>query len=191
MNKKQIITIAGRPGSGKSTAARNIATNLGYSHFSSGDLFREISKERGMDVLTANHNAEKGTAVDIDHLVDEKLRNIYSSQDNVVIDSRMAWHWMPNSFKVYLDLDLLTAAERILAVLDASRHDNEHVHEDPKEYAQALQKRLDSESRRYKQLYGVEPFNLTNYDLVINTAEHGVNEVQKLITDTYLTWLKV
>lgn len=187
MDKKHIITIAGRPGSGKSTAARNVASELGYSHFSSGDLFRAIGKERGIDLLSANHVAEK--EVDIDHLVDQKLRDIGANEDEFVIDSRMAWHWMPYSFKVYLDLDLLTAAQRILAAKDASRHDNEHVHEDPEHYAVDLQKRLDSEARRYKTLYDVNPFVLSNYDLVIDTAQYGIEDVARMILDGYRQWV--
>ncbi|MGZ6005361.1 MAG: nucleoside monophosphate kinase, partial [Candidatus Saccharimonadales bacterium] len=52
--KRQIITIAGRPGSGKSTTAKMVASKLSFEHFSSGDLFRAIAKEWGIDVLQAN-----------------------------------------------------------------------------------------------------------------------------------------
>ena len=104
MEKKHIITIAGKPGSGKSTTSKAVAHSLGFTHFSSGDFFRAIGKERGIDVFQANLVAE--AEEDIDHLVDEKLRTLGENEDNMVIDSRMAWHWMPYSFRVYLDLDL-------------------------------------------------------------------------------------
>lgn len=186
MEKKHIITIAGKPGSGKSTTSSLVAGALGYTKFSSGDFFREIAKERGIDVLAANKAAEDEK--EIDYLVDQKLRDLGSAQDNLVIDSRMAWHWMPYSFRVYLDLDLRVAAERILAHHE-SRHD-EDIPESVDVYAQKLQARLDSESKRYLDLYNVNPYDPTNYDLVVDTAINNPEAVQKIILDAYNNWVQ-
>lgn len=38
----QTILLTGRPGSGKGTQAKRIAERLGWIHFSTGDLFREL-----------------------------------------------------------------------------------------------------------------------------------------------------
>ena len=112
MEKKRIITIAGRPGSGKSTASKGVAERLGYEHFSSGDLFRAMGRQRGVDVLQTNLAAKKEK--ELDFIVDERLREIGKTQQDVAIDSRLAWHWIPDSFKVFLNLDLEIAAQRIL-----------------------------------------------------------------------------
>lgn len=191
MKKKHIITIAGRPGSGKSTASKAVAEQLGYEHFSSGDLFRAIGRERGVDVNQTNLAAEKEPQHEksIDYLVDQKLRDIGEQQDEVAIDSRMAWHWIPNSFKVYLDLDLETAAGRIINNMDPVRMEHEHIPSDPKAYAALLQERLDSEARRYKKLYDVNPYDKANYDLVVDTGPNGPAEVVKMILDAYKKWL--
>jgi len=188
MNKKHIITIAGKPGSGKSTASKASAQALGFQHFSSGDFFRAIGKERGIDVFQANLVAE--AEVEIDHLVDEKLRNLGTTEDNMVIDSRMAWHWMPYSFRVYLDLDLLVAAERILESLDDARMEVEDIPDNPAAYAARLQSRLDSETKRYRSLYDANPYNPANYDLVIDTAVNGPEAVQELIAEEFNQWIK-
>lgn len=188
MNKKHIITIAGKPGSGKSTTSKAVAQTLGFEHFSSGDFFRAIGKERGIDVFQANLVAE--SEVDIDHLVDEKLRNLGVAQDHMVIDSRMAWHWMPYSFRVYLDLDLLVAAERILESLDDARMEMEEIPDDPAEYADRLQNRLNSETKRYCSLYDVNPYNAENYDLVVDTAINGPEAVQELIAAKFNDWIR-
>ncbi len=185
--KKHIITIAGRPGSGKSTTSKAAAAQLGYEHFSSGDLFRALGQERGLDVHRANLVAEQEN--EIDHLVDQRLREIGATQDEVVIDSRTAWHWMPMSFKIYLDLDLEIAARRIIQNMDAARLMDEHIPEDPKQYAIVLQQRLDSEARRYKKLYDVNPYDTGNYDLVIDTADKTLEQVVREIIDTYYAWL--
>ena len=99
--KKEIITICGGLGSGKSSTAKKVAGMLGFQHFSSGDLFRQVGLELGLSVTELNKKAE--TEPEIDYKVDEKLRSLRDS-NKLVIDSRTAYHWIPESFKVYLDL---------------------------------------------------------------------------------------
>ena len=188
MQRKSIITIAGRPGSGKSTAAKRVAAQLGFDHFSSGDLFRALGKERGFDVLQTNLSAEENA--EVDHLVDERLRQIGETEDNKVIDSRTAWHWIPSSYKVFLNLDLETAAARILNDMDDARLASEHIKRDPAEYAKTLQTRLDSETRRYKALYDIDPYNMNNYDLVIDTAANSADQVVEQILAGFKAWLQ-
>jgi cytidylate kinase len=183
MTKKHIITIAGRPGSGKSSTAKKLAEILGYQHFSSGDLFRALGKERGVDVLQANLSAEENA--EIDYLVDARLREIGETEDQIVIDSRTAWHWIPSSFKVFLNLDLTVAAERIIGEDDLKRNDSENMHSDPDKYASILQKRLDSETRRYKKLYDIDPYDMTNYDLVVDTEENQLDEVVAIVLEQF------
>ena len=184
--KKNIITIAGRPGSGKSTTSKSLAAELGYAHFSSGDLFRSIIKDRGIELTHANLIAEE--IAEIDHAVDAKLREIGQSEDQRVIDSRMAWFWIPDSFKVFLDLDLVTAAERILASTDATRTDNEHVADNPVEYAQSLSKRLEGEARKYQRLYSANPYDTSNYDLVVDTNLNDAAQTLEMILREYIKW---
>jgi cytidylate kinase len=186
-HKKRIITIAGRPGSGKSTASKAIAEQLGYEHFSSGDLFRAIGRERGIDVTQTNQAAERDE--EIDRLVDERQEEMGRTQDQLVIDGRLAWHFIPGSFKVYLDLDLEIAARRILANMDPVRKAHEHIPDDPKQYAAALQHRLGLEATRYKSKYGVGVHDQSNFDLVIDTGNHSPEEVKNLILDAYHKWL--
>jgi len=186
MNKKDIITIAGKPGSGKSTTSKKLAQSLDYQHFSSGDFFRAIGKERGIDIMATNVIAEKDQ--EIDHLVDQKLRDLGSESNRLVIDSRMAWHWMPYSFRVYLDLDLEIAAQRIISEMDIARRQAEHVPDDATEYAKLLENRLASEVKRYTNLYQVNPYDTNNYDMVIDTAKHDIPTVQNLILEAYSIW---
>src|ERR1700747_1164567 len=113
--KRDVITIAGSLGSGKSSTAKAVAAALGFRHFSSGDLFRQLAAERGESIEAMNISAELQR--DIDLKVDNLLQDMYRTEDCLVIDSRMAWHWMPGSFKVFLTLDPATAGERIFAHL--------------------------------------------------------------------------
>lgn len=185
--KKQIITIAGRPASGKSTTAKAVAAKLGFQHFSSGDLFRAIGAERGVDLLQANLLAERNS--EIDHLVDQRLCDLGNTENQLVIDSRLAWHWIPASFKVFLDLDLTIAAERILSTVDKVRALHENIPQNVKAYAADLQKRLDSETRRYDALYNINPYDTANYDLVVDTAKNDIDATINLVIASYKQWL--
>lgn len=186
--KKHIITIAGRPGSGKSTTAKLVALELGFEHFSSGDLFRALGKERGVDVLAANKTG--GVTEELDRLVDEKLRDIGRGEDRMVIDSRTAWHWIPVSYKVFLNLEPEIGAKRILGEIDEERRGSENIHQDPSEYAKLLKHRLDVETKRYKVLYDINPYDMANYDLVIDTSVNNAQQVVDQVVQGFQDWLK-
>ena len=134
MERKRIITIGGKPGSGKSTISKRLAATLGYKHFSSGDLFRAIAREKNISVDAINRLAETDSS--IDEAVDQKLREIGETEEEIVIDSRMAWHWIPHSFKVYLQLDLKVAADRIYNAKNEDRFANEESAENAEEFCQ-------------------------------------------------------
>lgn len=186
-DKKHIITISGKPGSGKSTTGKLLASKLSYERFSSGDLFRSIAKERGIDINAINELAE--TEKEIDHMVDERLQEIGKTGSNLIIDSRMAWHWIPNSFRVYLELDLTEAAARIITHMDPERRSVENVPDSVEAYAAVLQDRLNSEIKRYQNLYQVNPYDPSNYDLVVDTAINNPEEVAHIVFQAYQAWL--
>lgn len=187
MKKKQIITIAGQPGSGKSTTAKEVASRLGFQHFSSGDLYRKLAKKRGVDILRAVRSSEQSAV--LDNLVDGRLQSIGAKEDRKVIDSRTAWHWIPSSFKVFLELDLKIAAQRILSEGIETRLKSEKVHNNPSEYARGLKHRLDSETKRYKAKYGIDPYDMNNYDLVIDTSANNAEKVVDLVVEGFQDWL--
>jgi CMP/dCMP kinase len=186
-DKKHIITIAGKPASGKSTSAKMVAKQLGYAHYSTGDLFREITNDQNRDLMQANLYAETDTS--IDHKVDEHQKNLGITQDNFVIDARLGWHFIPNSFKVYLDLDTIHGAHRILASPDADRSSKENIPKHPTDYARVLNERLASETRRYKALYDADGHDHNNFDIVIDTNSNNPSQVAALIVDSFNRWI--
>jgi cytidylate kinase len=183
--RKQIITIAGSLGSGKSSTARAVASALGFRHFSSGDLFRQLAVERGVSIEAMNISAE--VQRDIDLKVDNLLQEMYRSDDKLVIDSRMAWCWMPLSFKVFLVLDPDSAAERIFNHLQ----DEGRMSEDAtsvQEVRQSIDRRFASEQKRYAALYGVSTTDPLNFDIVINTKPNDLKTVTGMVTAAYQAW---
>jgi cytidylate kinase len=186
--KKHIITIAGRLGSGKSSTAKLVAQKLGFEHFSSGDFFRQVGLELGLSVNETNKRAE--TDPTIDAMTDQKLRDM-GTASNVVIDSRTAFHWIPESFKVYLDLPPEIAKYRILNSLkeDKLRQASDTKASDAEEVYKNMIERFDSEQKRYWDLYKIDNTNKDQYDLVVDTNENNLEEVVTLILEKYKEWL--
>lgn len=183
--KKAIITISGSLGSGKSSTAKGAATLLGYRHFSSGDLFRQIAKERGLSIEAMNLTAEEQKEIDMQ--VDELLRNMGLEEERLVIDSRLAWHWMPDSFKVFLALDTATAAERIFMHMHSEGRVSEKA-ASVEEVKRSIENRAASEKKRYYNLYKLDPTDPGHFDLVIDTKRHDLQTVITMVADAYGSW---
>jgi CMP/dCMP kinase len=185
--QREIITIAGSPGSGKSSTAKALAASLGFRHFSSGDVFRQLAAERGLSIEAMNISAELQR--DIDLRVDNLLQQMYRDEDRLVIDSRMAWHWMPQSFRVFLILDPATAAGRIFAQVrggDAGRISEDAATVD--EVRLSIERRATSEQKRYSALYGVNAIDPLNFDLVVNTRSNDLATVTAIVGAAYQAW---
>jgi predicted cytidylate kinase len=165
------ITIAGKAGSGKSVVSERLAKDLGYKHYSTGDFWREIASEMGMDVLTLNKYAE--THEEIDHKMDDRQKKLGETEDDFVIDGRLSWHFVPDSVKIFLDVKDEVGAERILG--DKTRT-TEGYH-DVKDAVVKLHERRDSEKKRYGDLYGIDPYDVSNYDIVVDTTSLTIEEV--------------
>jgi cytidylate kinase len=183
--KKPIITIAGSLGSGKSSTAKAVASALGFRHYSSGDLFRQLAVERGESIEAMNISAE--VQRDIDLKVDSLLQQMYRTHERLVIDSRMAWHWMPLSFKVFLVIDPDTAAERIFNHLQEEGRTSEDA-TSVQEVRKSIGRRFASEQKRYAALYGVDATDPLNFDVVINTKYNDLRTVTALVGASYHAW---
>jgi cytidylate kinase len=183
--KRELITIAGSPGSGKSSTAKALAAALQYRHFSSGDVFRQLAAERGESIEAMNISAE--VQRDIDLKVDNLLQDMYRTEEKLVIDSRMAWRWMPDSFKVFLVLDPDTAAERIFDNVREEGRQSEDA-TSVEEARRSIDRRFASEQRRYRALYGVNPTDPLNFDVVVNTRHNGLKTVTAMTLAAFKAW---
>jgi CMP/dCMP kinase len=183
--KREIITVAGSPGSGKSSTAKAVATTLGFRHFSSGDRFRQLAAERGESIETMNISAEVQRDIDLE--VDHLLQAMYRTEQRLVIDSRMAWRWMPNSFKVFLVLDRDTAAARIFNQLQREGRISEDA-QSVEEVRQSIERRSESEQKRYGALYSVNFTDPSNFDIVINTKYNDLLTVCAMVRAAFKAW---
>lgn len=172
-----IITISGRIGAGKSTAAKVLANKLGFQHHSTGDIMREMAKEKSMSPAEFSKYVE--TEKSFDKELDEKTIELGKTKDNIVMDSRLAFHFIPDSIKIFLDVRPDVAAERIFKQKRADEKENISL-EDTKENIKLREK---SEIKRYQELYGLDYTNKKQFDLVIDTSDLTLNETVNKIAD--------
>ena len=97
------------------------------------------------------------------------------------------WYAVPESFKVYLTIDINEAAKR--AFYDEDRKSTEKFSSIEDQKAD-MQRRYKMENERYFSLYGVHKEDLSNYDLVIDTTTKTPEEVKQEIIDAYEKWRK-
>ena len=172
-----IITISGRPGSGKSAVASRVAETLGIRHVSAGDFMREMAAERGVSILELSRSAEEHSSIDKE--IDARTTRLARNGEGFVMDARLAWHFAPQSVKVFLDVSPEVAARRIY---DAGRG-SEHENVDITGTMRAIESRTHSERKRYLAYYGLDYTDHAHYDLVVDTSEMNIDEVVEAILD--------
>ncbi len=178
------ITITGDLGSGKSVVSRFISTSTGFGIYSAGTIQREIAEKYKMTTLELNKYAEDHA--DIDHEIDSAFERLKYRQESMIIDSRMAWFFIPNSFKVNLIVDINIAAKRIIA--DQHRK-NEPGYTNMNNAVSELRSRKESENKRFLQLYNADCTNLENFDLAVNTSDASPEETANLIVEKFYVWM--
>ena len=159
-----IYTISGDIGSGKSTTGKLLAETLGFEYLSTGSIQRQLAKEMGMTTLELNVASEKLT--EIDDKIDGYTAALSDSDENYVVDSRLAWHFIPKSYKIFLKCREEVAAQRIS--LDKQRVSDEE-NRSIENLLSKIKARRASEKRRFKEKYEIDFEDLSNYDFIVDT----------------------
>lgn len=159
-----IITISGLPGSGKSTVGKMLAKKLGYKFYSMGDLLGKMAMERGITIGELNEIGKREGWTDREP--DEYQKKLGQSEDNFVIDSRLGFYFIPQSFKVFIEVDSKIGAERVFK----NQRPDEKPMADIKEMQTAFENRAKQDDERYQKYYQVSFLDRKNYDLVFDSS---------------------
>ena len=159
---------------------------LNYTVYRNGDYFRKLAKESGMDVTKFNEYVKDHP--EIDRKIENSASEYAKDHDNFIIDARLGWYAVPQSFKVYLKVDIDIATKRVYE--DEARRDSERKFDTLEEQKKDIIKRYELENERYFELYGVRKEDESNYDFVLDTSTLTPEEVADKIEAEYKKWLE-
>jgi len=174
-----IISLSGAPGSGKSNIATEIAKVLNWPRYYMGGLRRQAAKDYGLTLEEWNSLGE--TSPETDKEVDEMQKKLGETEDNFVIEGRTSWYFIPQSLKIYLDVDPEIAAKRVFSNLEG-RNEAKNLNS-WQDVLKSSQKRVNSDKLRYQKYYQIDVYDLKNYDFYLDTSNLSPKEVlDKVLT---------
>lgn len=175
---KNIIVMSGDIGSGKSSVATALKQITGFDVIGTGTIQRAIAKRRGVTTLELNKISQTDRSIDDE--IDSYVIELGKTQDNLILDSRLAWHFIPTAFKVFLAVDPVVGAERVFY---ASRNDENNPSLDVT--LENNLKRQAIEDQRFHKLYNVNFRKYGNYDLIIDTSFTSPETIARKIKDCF------
>ncbi len=183
MKRKDIISITGDLASGQSTVAKMLAEDLNYYLYRNGAYARELAVKHGMSITEFCEYLVDHP--EIDRQIEKSATEYAKEHNDIVIDAKMGWYAVPESFKVYLKVDIDVAAKRAFA--DPNRKKSEDL---PTLEAQKedMIKRASGDLARYFELYNVHRNDMSNYDFVLDTSKLTPEEVLEKIKEEYEKW---
>jgi cytidylate kinase len=139
---------------------------------------REMASERGMTILEFSQSAEDRESIDRE--IDARTVELATAGDGFVMDARLGWHFIPDSFKVFLEVTPEVAAQRIYEAQRGTEKENVSLDETRR----AIELRAESERKRYQRYYGIDYGDHAHYDLVIDTSRLTIDAVvQKILAE--------
>lgn len=164
------IVISGPPGSGKTTQAKLLAEYFNLKYFSSGQVFREIARKKGISIEELSVLATRDQSIDLE--VDRRTYEA-AREDNIVIDGHLAG-WIVSEL---VDYRIYITAPFSLRVLRIASREGVPIE-------RALRETLIRETtqrKRFYEIYGIDVDDLSVYDVIINTKRIGIKEVFEVI----------
>lgn len=171
------IALTGNLGSGKSTVCRYLSEKYGFTIYSTGYIQRELARQHNLSTLEMNQLM--GQDDKYDRMIDDAVAKMDEERqdEDIIFDSRLAWHFAQHSFKVFLKVDIDVAAKRVYA----DDRGAEERYASLEEARALLIERARTERERYKEIYGVDYFDWSNYDLVLDSTHSSPEEVAETI----------
>ncbi|TXT64948.1 MAG: Cytidylate kinase [Promethearchaeota archaeon] len=172
-----ILAIGGFHGTGKSTVAKKLAEKLNLKYYSTGEAFRDLAEEFGMNLEEFSKYAEAHP--EIDKNLDEKVIQVAKNTDKIIIESLLSAYLLKDQAdcKILLKAPLKTRVKRMV------ERDNSDFEEKLKE----TKSREKSEIQRFIELYDIDLMNTQDrdevFDLIIDTGTHSVEAVVEKIIE--------
>jgi len=166
------ITLSGTPGSGKSTIAEMLHTQLSIQYIYSGMIFRNLAQQHQMSLEEFGKYCETHEAVDRE--LDQQQIEILQ-KGNVLLEGRLAG-WLAYREQIPAVKIMITAETDIRVNRIIQREGG-----DFNQCKQELLKREKSEWKRYNTYYNIDLHDTSIYDLVIDSSEKSPEEILDII----------
>ena len=109
------ISVGGQHGSGKTTVSRLLTERLNLKHCYTGKIMRDLALKRGISLVELQKQAKTDKTVDEE--VDARQIEIGKNEDNYLIEGLLAYHFAPNSVKVFLKADKVSCLDLRLSCI--------------------------------------------------------------------------
>ncbi len=157
------ITISGPPGSGKTTACKNLSEALGYKSVVFGGLFRQKAADMNVSVAELGKMAERDPSIDRE--IDSEILKIAAGNEDIILESRLSAYLTKkngiDAFRILIraspEVRIARICGRECAVYDTA--------------CKETVEREKSEAKRYMMYYGIDLKDLSVYDLIIDTDD--------------------
>lgn len=171
------ITITGNLGSGKSTYCRLLNEKYNFEVYSTGKVQRELARQMNMTTLELNQLMCSDKKYD--NMIDDATTRISreNKDKDIIFDSRLAWHFVEHSFKVFVSVSLEIAAERVMN----DQRGVEEKYTSLEEAKRLLAERAATERTRYKDIYNLNYMDFSNYNLVIDSTYCSPDKIVEII----------
>ena len=171
------ITMTGNLGSGKSTLCKLLNEKYQFEIYSTGKVQRELARQMNMTTLELNQFMCSDKKYD--KMIDDETARISreNKDKDIIFDSRLAWHFVEHSFKVFVSVSLDVAAERVMN----DQRGAEEKYTSFEEARKLLVERALTEKDRYKDIYNLNYMDFSNYNLVIDSTYCQPEQIVEII----------
>lgn len=173
------ITIFWLAWSGTSTVWKLLAEKLGYEFMSSWNIMRSWWEELWLSIYDFE-NQVVANDWNFDLKLDTKVEDYWKEYKKFIFESRLAWYFIPDSFKIFLECEKEERYKRIQKRESQSYNEIKEKNE----------KRESDLIVRYGEVYPhiTFPPEKDQFDLVIDTIKFSPSEVVNLILQNVKPW---
>jgi len=159
------ITVSGNAGSGKSLGSKSIAKALKLKHVEAGEILRKVAKIKKISLVKMSEIRKP----EIDYEMDRRNLELAMERD-VVLNGRLTG-WVAGDWadvKIFYECSLDVRAKRV------AKRDNITIEEAKK----SLKKRDEEDHEKYQKLYGIDSYDKSIYDIIINNEKLTLEEAK-------------
>ena len=163
-----IIRVSGHLGAGKTTVCEKLAKALGYKNHYTGDVFRQLAKERGLSIEV--FYKQMVDSPELEKEIDNRQEKLMLSEDNLIVQGRIApfLSWNPDYKKINL---FFQVSDEEGARRQLKRKENQS--KTFEEMLRLSKERTEEECQRYRILYPhiADYLDEKSFDIVIDTTD--------------------